>query len=452
MIVMAESTLVKNGLVVTCDAQGRIFPGYVKIEGNKIVEVGKGEPRTKSDTTVDASGCVVIPGLITAHTHLYGILLRGATLDIEPPTDFAQILQRVWWPLDEALTVQDAEASALAASADMIRNGSTFFADTYSGPNSIEGVLDAIAEATQQIGVRSVLAFEVTERNGGDQADRGIKENVRFAKACAKTRGLASAMMSLHASFTANDELIARAAEIASANGIPLTIHTSEGLVDLYHNLETKGERTVERLARLGVLRPRTVLAHCVHVNGTELELMRKHQAAVAHNPMSNMLNAVGTAPVPDMLAKGITVGLGNDGWIFDPFENMRCALTVHRLATRNPSVIGPEQVFRMATIDGAKCYGLDNLIGSIEAGKLADMVVLDASRVPTPVDSTSVVGHLVNTFTGKDVLHVFVNGRPAVWNGKLKATSDDFVSATSRESARALWSRLPRASRLKKD
>jgi len=433
---------------VTGDEQGRIFHGYVKIEGNKIIEVGKGDPRSRAEATVDAAGCVVIPGLVTAHTHLYGILLRGAALKIEPPTDFAQILQRVWWPLDEALTIQDAKASALAASADMIRNGSTFFADTYSGPNSIEGVLDAIAEATQQIGIRSLLAFEVTERNGGDQANRGIKENVRFAKTCAKARGLTSAMMSLHASFTVNDEMIARGAEVASANGIPLTIHASEGLVDLYHNLEMRGERTVERLARLGVLRPRTVLAHCVHVNGTELELIRKNQAAVAHNPMSNMLNAVGTAPIPDMLARGITVGLGNDGWIFDPFENMRCALTVHRLAARNPSVIDPAQVFRMATIEGARCYGLDNVIGSIEVGKLADIVVLDASRVPTPIDSSSVVGHLVNTFTGRDVVHAFVNGRPALWNGKLKMTSDDSVVSASRESAEALWRRMAGDSR----
>jgi len=446
---MVESTLIKGGLIVTGDTQGRIFPGYVRIESDKISEVGKGEPRSRSDVVVDATGCVVIPGLVTAHTHLYGILLRGASLNIEPPTDFAQILQRVWWPLDEALTIEDARASALAASADMIRNGSTFFADTYSGPNSIEGVLDAIADSNRQIGIRSMLAFEITERNGSDEAERGIKENVRFAKVCARTRGLTSAMMSLHASFTVNDEVVTEATNAASENGIPLTIHTSEGLVDLYHNLEKRGERTVERLARLGVLRPRTVLAHCVHVNDHELGLIRKNNAAVAHNPMSNMLNAVGTAPVPDMLARGITVGLGNDGWIFDPFENMRCALTVHRLATRNPSAIGPEQVFRMATIEGARCYGLDNMIGSIEPGKLADLVLLDATRVATPVDSSSVVGHLVNTFTGRDVMHVYVNGRLAVQNGKLKSIPDESVSAVCRKSARALWSKLTQDSEL---
>ena len=155
---MEESVLIKGGLVVTCDEKGTIIPdGFVRFEGEKIAEVGSGRPTNSSERTIDASKCVVMPGLVTAHTHLYGILLRGANLNIEPPIDFAQILQRVWWPVDEALTLGDAKASALSASADMLRNGSTFFADTYSGPNSIENSLDAIAEAIQKVGIRSPM-------------------------------------------------------------------------------------------------------------------------------------------------------------------------------------------------------------------------------------------------------------------------------------------------------
>jgi cytosine/adenosine deaminase-related metal-dependent hydrolase len=167
------------------------------------------------------------------------------------------------------------------------------------------------------------------------------------------------------------------------------------------------------------------------------------HGASVAHNPMSNMLNAVGTAPVPEMLKKGITVGLGNDGWIYDPFENMRCALTVHRLATRNPSIIGPDEVFRMATLDGAKCYGLENEIGSLEAGKLADIVILDTIRLPTPLTPVSAIGHLVNTFGGRDVDKVFVNGVIVVEGGRLTLVDDEDVSRQSIETADNLWSRL---------
>ncbi len=441
---MAESILINNAFIVTGDSSNTVIPnGYIMINGQKIEEIGQGEASHNPGATIDAKGCVVIPGLITAHTHLYGILLRGASLNIEPPTDFAQILQRVWWPLDEALTLDDARASAISASADMLRNGSTFCADTYSGPNSIEGSLDEIAKGTEAVGIRSLLAFEMTERNNPEEAERGLKENIRFIETIKEKRSLTQGMVSLHASFTVDDAIVSKGVETAKKLGVPITVHTSEGLVDLYHNLERYGERTVERLHRVGVLGKRTVLAHCVHVNGSELELIAETGARVAHNPMSNALNAVGTSPVPEMLRRGITVGLGNDGWIYDPFDNMRSALTAHRLSTGNPSVIGPLEVFRMATIDGAKCYGLDKQIGSLEKGKLADIVILDATTIPTPLTQDSVIGHLVNSFGGRDVRHVFVNGQQVVKDREMVLMSDEEVSEISRKSAAALWSRL---------
>jgi 5-methylthioadenosine/S-adenosylhomocysteine deaminase len=440
---MSDDLLIENGLIVTGDEMGTIYEnGYVSVSDGKITGLGQAESRRKAEEVVDASGCVVIPGLITAHTHLYGILLRGATLNIEPPTDFAQVLQRVWWPVDEALTVEDAYASALSASADMLRNGSTLYADTYSGPNSIEGSLDAIARGTREVGIRGIVAFEMTERHDHDEAERGLQEGVHFIKSL-KQNDLVFGMVSIHASFTVSDEAVIRAVKEAEKLDVPITVHTSEGLVDLYHNLENSGERTVERLARLGVLGPRTVLAHCVHVNDYEIDLIAKSGSSVAHNPMSNMLNAVGISPVPLMLKKKITVGLGNDGWIYDPFENMRCALTVHRLASGNPSIISPEQVFKMATLDGARCYNLDDKLGSLERGKYADIVILDGAKVPTPLTRESVIGHLLNTFTGKDVRDVYINGSQKVKSKKLVLTSDEHIADVSRESAEALWSRL---------
>ncbi|MHA1481467.1 MAG: amidohydrolase family protein, partial [Candidatus Thorarchaeota archaeon] len=289
---MVQSILIKDGLVVTGDKKQKIISnGYVRVEGNRIKEISKDEPKESAEIVLDAKGCVIIPGLITAHTHLYGILLRGAN--------------RVWWKMDEALTLEDAKASALSASADMLRNGSTFFADTYSGPNSIEGSLDAIAAGANEIGIRSMLAFEMTERNIPDEAERGLKESIRFIQALPED-SISQGMLSLHASFTVGDEIIKKTMVTADELDVPLTIHTSEGLVDLYHNLKKYGERTVERLARLGVLKRRTVLAHCVHVDDKEMDLIAKHKVSVAHNPMSNMLNAVGTAPVPDKKNKKI--------------------------------------------------------------------------------------------------------------------------------------------------
>jgi cytosine/adenosine deaminase-related metal-dependent hydrolase len=302
--------------------------------------------------------------------------------------------------------------------------------------------LQAIADATKSVGIRSILAFEMTERHDPEEARNGLEENIRFIRE-AKQEPLVSGMMSVHASFTVGDEIVKKAASTANKLGAPITVHTSEGKVDLYHNLERWGERTVERLDRLGLLDSNAVLAHCVHVSENELELIRKRDAKVAHNPMSNMLNAVGTAPVPDMLDMGITVGLGNDGWIYDPFENMRCAMTVHRLASGNPSEIGPSEVFHMATIEGARCYGLEDHLGSIETGKFADLVLLDGTNVPTPLNRKSVIGHIVNTFTGSDVSHVVVNGDTVVENGKLTTMDEESVIQKSRQSAKKLWKRL---------
>ena len=440
---MGELTTIENALVVTCDEKWKtIENGFIGFDGDRITEMGKGSPKKKGDTRIDASGCVVIPGLITAHTHLYGILLRGAQLNIEPPTDFAQVLQRVWWPVDEALSIDDAYASALSASADMLRNGSTLYADTYSGPNSIEGSLDAIARGTREVGMKGIVAFEMTERHNEEEAKRGFAEGVGFVKSI-KEDPLISGMMSIHASFTVGDEIVEKTVREAKKLGVPKTIHTSEGLVDLYHNLEKFGERTVERLHRLGLLGPDTCLAHCVHVDEKEIDLISQTDTRVAHNPMSNMLNAVGVSPVPRMLEKGITVGLGNDGWIYDPFENMRCALTVHRLASGNPSQIGAEAVLRMATLGGARCYGMESEVGSLEVGKRADVVVLDGTNVPTPLNKASVIGHLLNTFSGAHVRDVFVNGKQVVENRRLTFVSDQKVAEVSRDSAEALWSRL---------
>lgn len=440
---MSDELLIKNGMIVTGNKRGNIIPnGFIRINDGKIAEIKEGDPSYTADTVIDASGGVIIPGLITAHTHLYGILLRGASLNIKPPTDFAQVLQRVWWPVDEALTVEDAYASALSAGADMLRNGSTLFADTYSGPNSIEGSLQAIAKATKEVGIRGILSFEMTERNNPEEANRGLREGIEFINSCEK-EDLVSGMISIHASFTVGDEFVTRTVEQAKQLDVPITVHTSEGLVDLYHNLETSGERTVERLDRLGVLGPKTVLGHCVHVDKNEIELIAKRRASVAHNPMSNMLNAVGVAPIPAMLERGITVCLGNDGWIFDPFENMRCALTVHKLASGNPSAIGPEEIFRMATIEGARAYDLDRDLGSLEKRKQADVVILDSSRVPTPLTPESIIGHLINTFSGRDVRDVVVKGRVVVKDRLLTQVSDEHVAEVSRKSAQALWARL---------
>ncbi len=440
--------LIQNGLILTMDQKRRALEdGAVAIEDGRIIAVGKTREISrdfKAEKVMDASGKIVMPGLVCSHTHLYGMLLRGAPLfaKIEPPADFTQILQRVWWPVDETMNYQDAYASALVGCLESLKTGTTLFADTYSGPNSIENVLDHIARAVNEVGIKGIIAYEATERHSKEEGERGVRENVRFIK---KTggKGKVRGMFSIHASFTVSNELIKWVRELTDAHKASVTMHVSEGLSDVYHNMERYGKRTIERIYDVGLLGPDVVLAHCVNINQNELEILAKTGTKVAHNPMSNMLNAVGVAPVPEMLEKGIPVGLGNDGYIFDGFENLRAAYLLHKVHARDPRVITPLQVIEMATIRGAELYGLEKELGSIEVGKKADIIIIKPDVLPTPLTAQSVYGHLVNTVDGDDVETTIVDGEVLMENRKVLTVNEEEAEKTAQKTAEGLWRRL---------
>jgi putative selenium metabolism protein SsnA len=442
------SILVKGGIVVTMDPNHRILPDHsIAIDDGKFHAIGKTNEIVrdwKADEVIDASGAIVMPGLICSHTHLYGMLLRGANLNIPPPSDFTQILQRVWWPVDENLTFDDAYASALVGCLEFLKTGTTTLADTYSGPNSIEGVLDRIAEAVDEVGIRGLIAFEATERHSKEEGERGVQENARFASKM-KQEHVSKAMplFSLHASFTVTDELIRSTRELATEYAVPITIHTSEGLGDLQHNIERYGKRTLERLRDVGLLGPDVVLAHCVQLNDDELDIVARSGAKVAHNPMSNMLNAVGTAPLLHMLRRGISVGLGNDGYIFDGFENMRAAYLLHRVVSRDPNAIDAYTILEMATIRGAELYGLAEQLGSIELGKRADLIVIKPDVLPTPLNQDSVIGHLINSVCGRDVRTTIVDGKIGMRDRKVMTVNEEKAQREAQNAAAGLWQRL---------
>ena len=439
-------TLIRNALIVTMDGQRRILEhADLLIEDGRFTAVGEvPKPAPKPDQVIDGTGRIVLPGLICGHTHLYGILLRGATLKIEPPTDFMQILDRIWWQEDAALTHEDAYASALIASYEMAKSGTTCFADTYSGPNSIEGVLDHIARGVTEVGIRGILSFEATERNTPEEGKRGLKENIRFIRKLQQNpHPLLRGMYSIHASFTVSDDLIQETRQQADKLPAPITIHTSEGLIDVYHNMERYRKRTVERLFHLGLLGPDVVLAHCVHVNRDELQLIRGSGAHVAHNPMSNMLNAVGTAPVKEMLEMGIPVCLGNDGFIFDALENMRSAFLIHKAVHRDPRIITPQQILEMATIRAAQAYGLEEELGSIEPGKRADLTILNPTPRPTPLIPHGAASYIIYGLTAHHVETVLVGGKPIVENHQVTTVDPATIEKTLDKTTPRLWEKL---------
>jgi 5-methylthioadenosine/S-adenosylhomocysteine deaminase len=446
--------LVKNGVIVTMDSRRGILEDCsVAIRDGSIVDIGQTgdlERKHGSAEVLNASGCIVMPGIVCSHSHLYAMLLRGAPLRIAPPSNFAQILERIWWPMDEALSFDDAYASALVASVEFAKVGVTTFADTYSGPNSINGVLDYIERAVEAVGIRGFIAFEATERHSEEEGFRGVQENVRFAeKVRAKPDGMVKPLFSIHASFTVSDDLIREVKKLADHYHVPITMHTSEGIVDVDHNMSHYGKRTVERLRDLGILGPDAVLAHCVNLNDDEIEIVARTKSGVVHNPMSNMLNGVGVAPVPKMLERHVNVGLGNDGYIFDMFENMRSAYLLHRVHERNSNALDAYTVLEMATINGARLYGMEKEVGSIETGKRADIIIIKPGILPTPLNASSVIGHLINTVDGDDVEHVLVDGKLVVKNKRLMTFDEEKAQDISQAAASKLWTRLERTAHL---
>ena len=443
------SLLISNGLVVTMDGKRRILnPGYVAIDGDKIVGVGKGDGKDKyqAEEVIDARGSVVTPGFICAHTHFYGALLRASPwfARIDPPTDFQQNLQRIWWALDVLLTHEDAYAAALIGSIDFAKTGTTMFFDNISAPNAIEGILDHMEKAVNEVGLRGILSFEATQRRSIEEGIRGVKEDERFILKNNKDPSkLVKGAIYLHASFTVTDDLFKMAREIANRTGALLSIHVEEGLIDVYHNLERYGIRPIERMEKLGFLGPDVILVHVVHANDDELNIIKKSGDHAAHNAMSNMLNAVGVPPVPKMMRMGINVGIGNDGYIFDVFENMRSTYLIHKVWNLDPRLMTPQEIVEMATINVAKMFHVEDELGSLEPGKKADVVIIKPEYTPTPVNEETVYGHIVNTFTGKDVRTVIVNGRIIMRDRKLLTIDEAKAVEYVHKVVEKLWDRL---------
>ncbi len=445
----AADVLINNALIVTMNAKDDVIPkGYVAIREGKVVGVGAGDGRERyrAEEVVEIKRAVVTPGFVCAHTHFYGILLTGSPWFgvIEPPSDFQQNLQRIWWPLDESLTYEDIYVSALLGAMMLARTGTTFFKDLLDAPNSIQGSLDYIEKAVNKVGIRGLAGYSVTQRRSIEEGYEGIKENERFVrKTLSNDRTRVKGVFTVHASFTVTDDILLRTKELADKYNTIYALHVEEGLIDVYHSIERYGKRPIERMRDIGFLSPKLMAIHVVQATEDELEILKKYDVKVAHNPMSNMINGVGVPPVPRMLKMGITVGLGNDGYVMDVFDNMRSAFLLHKVHLRDPRVMPVDTVVKMATIEAAKVLGMESRIGSIEPGKDADITIVSPEFLHTPLDERTVYGHLVNTFTGNDVWGVLSKGEWVVKERRFVKVNVEDVMEYAHKVVNRLWDRM---------
>lgn len=443
---MSRPLLIENGTVLSTGGKPRVLRNHsVLIENGLFTCVApKAKFRRFSGKLIDASGKVVMPGLINAHNHFYSTFARGLT-KAKPSKDFMGVLRNLWWRLDRALTAEDCYYSALIALLDSIRHGTTTIIDHHASPNAVIGSLGQIARAVKETGLRACLCYEASDRDGTKIAQRGLAENAWFIRRCQQQDDpRMKALFGLHASFTISDATMEKAAAIGHALHTGFHIHVAEAQSDQDWALKHCGKRVVERLKKFEILGPRSIAAHCIHVNQREMDLLAETKTAVVHNPQSNMNNAVGTANVIELMKRGVLVGLGTDAMTTNMLEELRVALWGQHLRAEDPSVGFGEAtgaLFANNPKIAERIFGLR--FGEISEGAAGDIAIFDYDP-PTPLESGNVLGHLVFGISQTEADTTIVGGRVLMENKKLALNLDEArVNARARELAKNLWQRM---------
>ncbi|MBL8056900.1 MAG: putative aminohydrolase SsnA [Anaerolineales bacterium] len=437
--------LITNALLVTWGPTPQLLTGHaLKIEGDRIAAIGlEADLRARYPEAAvwDARGQLLLPGNICAHTHFYGAFARGMAIPGDAPKDFPEILERLWWKLDKALTLDDVRASALVCLVDAVKHGTTTLIDHHASPNAIDGSLDVIAEAVEQAGLRAVLCYEVTDRDGPDRAKAGIAENIRFIKSRNSQSPNLAATFGLHAGLTLSDATL-EACKAAHDGGFH--IHVAEHEADEYDSVKKSGQRAVDRLARFGILGPQSIAAHCVHIDYGEAGLLRASGTWVTHQPRSNMNNAVGAADVDGLLRAGVPVCLGNDGFSNAMWEEWKAAYLLHKVAHRDPRRANGLNIVQMAIHNNAALAGQffpAAPLGELAVGAYADLILVDYHPT-TPLSAGNLPWHILFGFEPSAVTATICAGRVLMKDRQLLFLDEAAITARSRELAAQTWQR----------
>ena len=439
--------LVTNGRLITRDAAQPYFEdGAVVIDGTTIAAVGEAaalKARYPDAEVVDAKGGVIMPGLINAHTHIYSGLARGLAIAGNTPTNFLEVLEGTWWNIDRHLTLDGTRASAYATVLDCIRDGVTTIFDHHASFAEIPGSLFAIKDVCRELGIRSCLCYEVSERDGEEKCRESIAENAEFARWAAKEKDpMIAAMFGGHALFTISDKTFE--AMVKANDGLTgFHIHVAEGMNDVYDSLRNYGCRPINRLLYNGLLGDRTVLGHCIHVSPAEMDIIKETGTMVVNNPESNMGNAVGCAPVLQMMRKGILVGMGTDAYTHDMLESLKVFLTIQRHNAALPNVAwceGTQMLFENNAAIAAKYF--PQPVGVLKEGAAADVIVMDYKPF-TPFSDENIDGHMLFGMMGKNCRTTIINGKVLYKDREFVGIDEERINAWTMEQSKKLWGAL---------
>lgn len=438
--------LLKNGVVSTGGPRPRLFTdGAVAWSGNEIVAVGPAtelERQLPASEPLDARGGLILPGLINLHHHLYSALARGLA-PTAPVAGFGDILDRLWWKLDRALDPTTVRLSALLGIADCIRWGCTTVFDHHASPSCLRGSLDLIAEVVEQAGLSAVLCYEVSDRNGHDEAIAGLVENLRFMDDIEDNPRIRGTL-GLHASFTLSDETLDEAAR-RRPHSSGCHVHLAEDNLDFQVSEMSFGAPPLERFASRGLLDQRALLVHGVHLTSEGRAMVARHGAVLVHCPESNANNAVGRLDAERAAKDGCTVGLGTDGMSAAMLRALRFAFLTQRAGSRDPSAgfgLHPQLLETNAAV--ARRFFRQPGYGELCAGAPADICVIDCPP-PTPVDGENLFAHLVYGAAESPVRHTVAHGRLLLEDFQHTTLDVEGITTQARLAAADLWQRVRR-------
>jgi putative selenium metabolism protein SsnA len=438
--------IIRNARILTFDARNRVLENAAvrTAADGGIAFVGETAAAAPSEEVVDAGGRLLMPALINCHTHLYSTLARGIALKGPAPKSFPEILKKLWWRLDRALDPDDVYWSALVGLIDCAKNGVGTLVDHHSSPNACAGSLDQIERAFREVGLRGALCYETSDRDGPATALAALEENVRFIERTKRQNdGMIAASFGLHASFTLSDRTLRRAVEADRSLEAGFHIHVAEDRSDLEHARRRYRKTVVRRLADLGVMTGRTLAAHCIHVTAGDIASLARLGANVAHNPQSNSNNAVGIANLLDLMAAGVLVGLGSDGYSPRMWEEFKTAFHLQKVRTGDPRVAYAE-AYAAALLNNRviakKLWGME--IGRIETGARADLILVDYYP-PTPIHDGNLFGHLLFGIANAPIDLLVVNGRTVLKDKRCVTVDERAVAERATRQAKALWGRF---------
>ena len=409
--------LVTNGTVLTLDAgDTEIINGAVAIAKDTIAAVAPADEfgAWSVSQVIDANGGIIMPGLINSHTHAAMTCFRGLADDLQLMTWLNDHI----FPAEAKLDDQKVYSGALLACAEMIMSGTTCFCDMYLFE-------DAVARAAKKAGMRAVVGEVLYDFNSPNYGpiENGFKYTQKLIDIW-QDDPLVTIAVEPHSTYLCAPQLLKKAFDLTQSFNLPLVIHLAESKSEIDQIKERYSRTPVEHLAELGVLAPNVLACHCVELTENDIALLQRFDVKVAHNAESNMKLASGVAPIPRLLNEGICVGMGTDGCAsnndLDLFQEMDSVAKLHKAKSLDPTVMDAATVLKMATIKGARALGLDPVIGSLETGKKADLIIVDTNK-PHLTPMYNPVSHMVYAAIGSDVTTSIINGTVVMQDGKIK-------------------------------